>query len=600
MANISSYNQLSSWNEDDDLLFVQQPDAPKKAHPSQMKEYILRGLDVSSVGGTGKYISAISEADGKISATAETMDEVPTQDSNNPVKSGGIFSAIDDSVSLKTATGNPITLTDAANANAEELSMTIEPIQSGSGDPSPTNVRPISGLTSGEVQTTNGTDTNTATITFGQTVYGGSVNFKTGEVTVTHKSVTFVGSDSENWTLGGYAGNEIFIIDLVDIKQVQSITDIFTGKADKSKTVSFQELYDTPNVFCVAGSNNTNLYCKFGSNATIADVKAWLSTNHLQLCYELATPTTLTLTPAELELLKGNNTITANGAEISIEYYPDNAIGALAGRVDDLDNITSDMQEQIDEIIQSPSAIAFNQRVDRNWDGLGALVTNATDVTADFDAGTLSQKIAANNFDDYDLGMKIVKTINIDGANYTAHIIFAHANAFFGYNDYAMVDTPNIGCVVYVENYRSTWNASNTDGAYTSSQLRVAVQKVVTALKAVLGESHMIKHNVVLSNATTNGKSSSGAWTNDSFGEALSAAQVCGVNPSGSYFDIGEAYEKLALFDLVKPNQVFGYTWLWFRDVLTATYSAFLSDRGGLFGLSVNNVGAVISLIMLK
>jgi hypothetical protein len=43
MANISSYNQLSSWNEDDDLLFVQQPDAPKKAHPSQVKQYVEAG-----------------------------------------------------------------------------------------------------------------------------------------------------------------------------------------------------------------------------------------------------------------------------------------------------------------------------------------------------------------------------------------------------------------------------------------------------------------------------------------------------------------------------------------------------------------------------
>jgi len=96
MANISSYNQLSSWNEDDDLLFVQQPDAPKKAHPSQMKEYILGGLDVSSVGGTGKYISAISEADGKINATAETMDEAPTEGSENIVSSGGVAVALSD------------------------------------------------------------------------------------------------------------------------------------------------------------------------------------------------------------------------------------------------------------------------------------------------------------------------------------------------------------------------------------------------------------------------------------------------------------------------------------------------------------------------
>ena len=271
MANVSSYDQLSSWNENDDVLFVQQPDAPKKASPAQMKDYILDGLDVPSVGGTGKYISSISETDGKISATEETMDTVPTSGSTKPVTSGGVKTAIDDSVSLKSATGNPITLTDAANANAEELSMTIEPIQSGSGDPSPTNVRPISGLTSGEVQTTNGTDTNTATITFGQTVYGGSVDFKTGQVTVTHANIA------------SYNG--------------ESINEPWLSSLDK-----------------------------YVSGAT--------PTTGAQVVYPLTTPTTLTLTPAELELLKGNNTITANGAEISIEYYPDNAIGALAERVD--------------------------------------------------------------------------------------------------------------------------------------------------------------------------------------------------------------------------------------------------------------------------
>lgn len=94
MANISSYDQLSSWNEDDDLLFVQQPDAPKKAHPSQMKEYILEGLDVSSVGGTGKYISEISETDGKINAIEETMDAVPTEGSSKAVTSGGVYTSL--------------------------------------------------------------------------------------------------------------------------------------------------------------------------------------------------------------------------------------------------------------------------------------------------------------------------------------------------------------------------------------------------------------------------------------------------------------------------------------------------------------------------
>lgn len=45
----------------------------------------------------------------------------------------------------KTATGNPITVTDAAPVNAVNLSMDLEPIQAGSGTPSPDNIRPISG-----------------------------------------------------------------------------------------------------------------------------------------------------------------------------------------------------------------------------------------------------------------------------------------------------------------------------------------------------------------------------------------------------------------------------------------------------------------------
>ena len=55
----------------------------------------IQSLDVSSVGGDGKYISAISETDGKISAAATTMDTTPTAGSTKPVTSGGIKTAID-------------------------------------------------------------------------------------------------------------------------------------------------------------------------------------------------------------------------------------------------------------------------------------------------------------------------------------------------------------------------------------------------------------------------------------------------------------------------------------------------------------------------
>ena len=55
----------------------------------------IQALDVSSVGGDGKYISAISETDGKISATATTMDTTPTAGSTKPVTSEGIKTSLE-------------------------------------------------------------------------------------------------------------------------------------------------------------------------------------------------------------------------------------------------------------------------------------------------------------------------------------------------------------------------------------------------------------------------------------------------------------------------------------------------------------------------
>lgn len=54
----------------------------------------INALDAGSVGGSGKYISAISETDGKISATASNLDTTVTPSSTQPVTSGGVANAI--------------------------------------------------------------------------------------------------------------------------------------------------------------------------------------------------------------------------------------------------------------------------------------------------------------------------------------------------------------------------------------------------------------------------------------------------------------------------------------------------------------------------
>ena len=56
----------------------------------------INSLDVASVGGSGKYISAISETDGKISATAGEITSSVSSGNSQPVTSGGVAEAIND------------------------------------------------------------------------------------------------------------------------------------------------------------------------------------------------------------------------------------------------------------------------------------------------------------------------------------------------------------------------------------------------------------------------------------------------------------------------------------------------------------------------
>ena len=114
------------------------------------------------------------------------------------------------------------------------------------------NICPISGRTETSVTTRNedNTETASATISFGTTVYGGQVDFKTGNVTV-------------EW---GYIAS-------------------YNGESLPGAWISDRDVY-------AAGTTPT----------TDAEV-----------CYELATPTTLSLTPDILTMLKNNNSVSGDG-----------------------------------------------------------------------------------------------------------------------------------------------------------------------------------------------------------------------------------------------------------------------------------------------
>ena len=94
----------------------------------------LGTLDVNSVGGTNKYISAISETDGKISATASNIDTTVTSGSSNLITSGAVYTAIDnlpEPMIFKGSLGTGGTITTLPTAAASNEGYTYKVITAG-------------------------------------------------------------------------------------------------------------------------------------------------------------------------------------------------------------------------------------------------------------------------------------------------------------------------------------------------------------------------------------------------------------------------------------------------------------------------------------
>ena len=117
------------------------------------------------------------------------------QDTDDVWINGGVFVTSDDRMllhlpSLETASGSIIYITDALSRKVEGLTCYINPIQTGSGDPSPDNIRPISGWTVVNVYRESSYDTEadpTVTVVLEDvlgTAYGGTLYVISGRMVV--------------------------------------------------------------------------------------------------------------------------------------------------------------------------------------------------------------------------------------------------------------------------------------------------------------------------------------------------------------------------------------------------------------------------------
>lgn len=200
------------------------------------------------------------------------------------------------------------------NCNTEpfiKVLCDINPTQSGTGDPSPTNPRPINGYST--INVTN--DQTVYPVSLGQTVYGGEVDVVGGEVQKTYESVDL---GSLSWSYSS-SGNAFFYANLTGIKKATSWADVVNFYCPIYKKVSGNDISNGVD-FGIA-SNPSNEQIRISNSNYTDNDQFKTAMSGVYLVYPLATPTTAQITPVTINSVEGNNNLyhDANG-NITVKY----------------------------------------------------------------------------------------------------------------------------------------------------------------------------------------------------------------------------------------------------------------------------------------
>ena len=194
------------------------------------------------------------------------------------------------------------------------------------------------------------TDTNvytewnrqTYTIALGSTIYGGTVDFDSGVMTVDRAVVVLDGTN--NAVSGASASQSDPNLVQAEWTGYRSIgVENATFIADKLETVTQSER--KPHSI-YSSTSAVRMYIGFLASeaSTNEECNTWLSNNNVTVCYPLATPTTIQLTPQQIQLLKGQNTLTASTGQISVTV---NGVSGAIGQV----------QEQVNELTEEVTKV---------------------------------------------------------------------------------------------------------------------------------------------------------------------------------------------------------------------------------------------------
>ncbi len=222
----------------------------------------------------------------------------------------------------ETASGSVATFNTEATLPLVSLKANITATQSGTGTPSPSNPRPISGFSSVTLTQKDSEDStvDTFTISLGDTYYGGVLDCKNGTATITWGGVDLSQVQYTTTSWGGYKLT-------VDNCKPFANANVATCKVSVYATTSYNDLNTNK-------PNNSIAIASTGAVYLVSD-----NTPTGQFVFELQTPITLSgLTPDNFTTIAGQNNIFADSGDVEIIYNTTSAqkVWDVANHVKDL------------------------------------------------------------------------------------------------------------------------------------------------------------------------------------------------------------------------------------------------------------------------
>ena len=229
--------------------------------------------------------------------------------------------------------GAVVTCTPVAGYPLHVVSQ-IMPVQGGEGDPSPDNMRPISGWDSATL-THNDTP---ITIQLGQTIYGGTLDAVTGEGSEEWKLVEFDGT--ETWSKYAGATKDGVIVFVIVIPD--AALGFQTSICNQFKNLDTAWSRGIPWTYSDYPTLPNKYFCV--QTSKFPDVDSWKSYlaaqyaagTPVQVCYKLDTPQPIQATGGQtIPALSGTNTIYTDTGDTTVSGRadPNTIIQQLAARI---------------------------------------------------------------------------------------------------------------------------------------------------------------------------------------------------------------------------------------------------------------------------